>query len=33
MKRPPEGGRGLEGVAAKSEAYYNPATEILQEGE
>ena len=32
MKRPPEGGRGLDGVARKSESYYNPATEILQEG-
>ncbi len=32
MKRPPQGGRGLDGVARKSGAYYNPATEILQEG-
>jgi beta-lysine 5,6-aminomutase alpha subunit len=30
MKRPPEGGRGLDGVAPKSEAYYNPATELLE---
>jgi beta-lysine 5,6-aminomutase alpha subunit len=29
MKRPADGGRGLEGVAAKSEQYYNPVTEIL----
>ncbi|MDO9454617.1 lysine 5,6-aminomutase subunit alpha [Nocardioides sp.] len=29
MKRPADAGRGLEGVAAKSSAYYNPATEIL----
>jgi beta-lysine 5,6-aminomutase alpha subunit len=31
MKRPPDGGRGLEGVAKKSSAYYNPASEILEE--
>jgi beta-lysine 5,6-aminomutase alpha subunit len=31
MKRPPDAGRGLEGVAAKSAAYYNPATEILEQ--
>jgi beta-lysine 5,6-aminomutase alpha subunit len=30
MKRPADAGRGLEGVAAKSAAYYNPATEILE---
>ena len=29
MKRPADAGRGLEGVAAKSSVYYNPATEIL----
>ncbi len=29
MKRPPNGGRGLDGVARKSTAYYNPATELL----
>ena len=29
MKRPPEGGRGLDGVARKSETYVNPATEAL----
>ncbi|WP_340538486.1 lysine 5,6-aminomutase subunit alpha [Nocardioides sp. GXZ039] len=29
MKRPADAGRGLEGVAKKSSAYYNPATEIL----
>ncbi len=33
MKRLPEGGRGLDGVARKSGSYYNPATEILQEGQ
>ncbi len=32
MKRPPDGGRGLDGVARKSGAYYNPATELLEEG-
>ena len=32
MKRPADGGRGLDGVARKSDAYYNPATEILEEG-
>ena len=30
MKRPADAGRGLDGVAAKSDAYYNPATEILE---
>jgi beta-lysine 5,6-aminomutase alpha subunit len=30
MKRPADGGRGLEGVARKSDAYYNPATEQLE---
>jgi beta-lysine 5,6-aminomutase alpha subunit len=29
MKRPTDAGRGLDGVAAKSSVYYNPATEIL----
>ncbi|MCY7395025.1 MAG: lysine 5,6-aminomutase subunit alpha, partial [Nocardioides sp.] len=31
MKRPADAGRGLEGVAEKSESYYNPATEILEQ--
>ena len=31
MKRPADGGRGLDGVARKSPAYYNPASEILEE--
>ncbi len=31
MKRPADGGRGLDGVARKSAAYYNPATEILEQ--
>jgi len=26
-----DGGRGLEGVVAKSDDYYNPATELLEE--
>ncbi|MFT3871827.1 MAG: lysine 5,6-aminomutase subunit alpha [Nocardioides sp.] len=30
MKRPPHGGRGLDGVARKAEHYYNPASEILE---
>ena len=29
MKRPADAGRGLDGVAAKSDAYYNPASELL----
>jgi beta-lysine 5,6-aminomutase alpha subunit len=31
MKRPADAGRGLDGVAAKSEDYYNPASELLEE--
>ena len=31
MKRPADAGRGLEGVAKKSSAYYNPASELLEE--
>ncbi len=31
MKRPPDAGRGLDGVARKSEAYYNPASAILED--
>lgn len=31
MKRPADKGKGLDGVAAKSEAYYNPAVDILEE--
>jgi beta-lysine 5,6-aminomutase alpha subunit len=30
MKRPADGGRGLDGVATKAPDYYNPATEILE---
>ena len=29
MRRPADAGRGLDGVAKKSDAYYNPATELL----
>lgn len=31
MRRPADGGRGLEGVARKADDYYNPASEILEE--
>jgi beta-lysine 5,6-aminomutase alpha subunit len=30
MRRPADAGRGLDGVARKSAAYYNPATDILE---
>jgi len=30
MKRPPDQGRGLEGVAKKARDYYNPASELLE---
>ncbi|WP_412538992.1 lysine 5,6-aminomutase subunit alpha [Longispora sp. K20-0274] len=30
MKRPADRGKGLDGVAAQGEGYYNPATEILE---
>jgi beta-lysine 5,6-aminomutase alpha subunit len=30
MKRPQDAGRGLDGVAKKSSAYYNPAIELLE---
>lgn len=32
MKRPADGGRGLEGVARKSDDYFNPASELLEAG-
>jgi beta-lysine 5,6-aminomutase alpha subunit len=32
-KRPADGGRGLEGVIRRADAYFNPASEILEEGE
>ena len=31
MRRPADAGRGLDGVAKKSSAYYNPASELLEE--
>jgi beta-lysine 5,6-aminomutase alpha subunit len=31
-RRPPDGGKGLDGVVAHAEGYYNPAVEILEEG-
>ncbi|MPZ61851.1 MAG: lysine 2,3-aminomutase [Propionibacteriales bacterium] len=31
MKRPPDGGRGLDGVARKAPDYFNPASETLEE--
>jgi beta-lysine 5,6-aminomutase alpha subunit len=30
-KRPPTGGRGLDGVARRADDYFNPATELLEE--
>jgi beta-lysine 5,6-aminomutase alpha subunit len=33
MKRPQDAGRGLEGVARRSSAYYNPAIELLEEAQ
>jgi beta-lysine 5,6-aminomutase alpha subunit len=30
MKRPADGGRGLDGVARKADGYYNPASELLE---
>jgi beta-lysine 5,6-aminomutase alpha subunit len=30
MKRPPDGGRGLDGVARKASDYYSPASELLE---
>ncbi|HWC82637.1 MAG TPA: lysine 5,6-aminomutase subunit alpha [Pseudonocardiaceae bacterium] len=32
MKRPPEGGKGSDGVIAKAENYLNPAADLLQTG-
>ena len=31
MRRPADGGRGLEGVAEKADGYHNPATDLLEE--
>ncbi|HET6292991.1 MAG TPA: lysine 5,6-aminomutase subunit alpha [Kribbella sp.] len=33
MKRPQDAGRGLDGVAKRSTAYYNPAIELLEEAQ
>ena len=30
-RRPPDGGRGLDGVIRQADGYFNPATEILEE--
>jgi beta-lysine 5,6-aminomutase alpha subunit len=32
MRRPADGGRGLDGVARKAPEYFNPATDLLEEG-
>jgi beta-lysine 5,6-aminomutase alpha subunit len=32
MKRPPDRGKGLDGVARKELTYHNPAMEILDAG-
>jgi beta-lysine 5,6-aminomutase alpha subunit len=32
-KRPADGGRGLDGVISRADAYFNPASEILEGGE
>jgi beta-lysine 5,6-aminomutase alpha subunit len=32
MKRPPDGGRGADGVVAKAEGYRNPAADLLETG-
>ena len=30
MKRPPDGGKGYDGVIARADGYYNPVTDILE---
>jgi beta-lysine 5,6-aminomutase alpha subunit len=32
MKRPPDRGRGLDGVARREDGYHNPVADILEEG-
>jgi beta-lysine 5,6-aminomutase alpha subunit len=32
-KRPPDGGRGLDGVVERAEGYYNPAAGMLERAE
>jgi beta-lysine 5,6-aminomutase alpha subunit len=29
-RRPPDGGRGLDGVVERAEGYYNPASDLLE---
>jgi beta-lysine 5,6-aminomutase alpha subunit len=29
-RRPPDGGRGLDGVVQRAEGYFNPASELLE---
>jgi len=29
-RRPPDGGRGLDGVVERAEEYFNPASELLE---
>jgi beta-lysine 5,6-aminomutase alpha subunit len=31
-RRPADGGRGLDGVISRAEGYFNPAAEILENG-
>ncbi len=31
-RRPADGGRGLEGVIRKADGYFNPASDILEDG-
>ena len=31
-RRPADGGRGLDGVISRAEGYFNPASEILENG-
>jgi beta-lysine 5,6-aminomutase alpha subunit len=33
MKRPPDGGKGADGVIAKAEGYRNPAADLLATGD
>ena len=32
MRRPPDGGRGLDGVVRRAPGYVNPAIDLLEEG-
>jgi beta-lysine 5,6-aminomutase alpha subunit len=32
-RRPADGGRGLDGVIRRADGYFNPAAEILEQGE